>query len=149
MEFVHEFTLRAAVGEAFQLNGGLAGARVVAPVGDGTVSGERINGTLVGPAADWAVVGADGFAQIDVRAQIRTTDGVDLYLSYNGSLELNEVAAAALFGDGESAYGDNYWFTHVRLEAGDDRYAWVNRAMFVGQGRAVAEGIAYEVYRLV
>ena len=47
---------------------------------------------LVGPAADWTVLGTDSYAPIDVRAQIRTDDGADLYIHYNGSLEVNEAA---------------------------------------------------------
>jgi hypothetical protein len=148
MELVHEFTLRATRTDMYQVGGVPAGGRVVATVGEGTVKGARLTGTLIGPGADWALLGPDGYAQIDVRLQIRTVDGADIYLSYNGSLELNEVASTALFGGGETRFGDNYWFTHVRLEAGAEQYAWVNRAMFVAQGRAVPNGIEYEVYRL-
>jgi hypothetical protein len=148
MELVHEFTFHFAFGESFQIGGGPFGARFVGVVGEGWVKGDRINGHLVGPAADWAIAGADGYAQIDVRAQIRTDDGADLYLHYNGSLEMSEAAMAALLGDGETSFGDNYWFTHVRLESGAERYQWVNRAMFVGHGRAATDGIEYEIYRL-
>lgn len=148
MELVHEFTLHATLGETFRMGGGPTGARAVASVVGGSVEGERISGELVGPGADWVVMGADGYAQIDVRTQIRTTDGADLYLAYNGSLELNEVATAALFSDGASEYGDNEWFVHARLEAGAERYLWVNRTLFVGHGRAVSDGVEYRVHRL-
>src|SRR4051812_33964400 len=105
MDLVHEFTLRFPLGETFQIGGGPFGARSVGIVGAGTVTGERIDGHLVGPAADWALVGADGYAEIDVRAQIRTGDGADVYMRYTGSLELNEAAASALLGGGETAFG--------------------------------------------
>ena len=62
---------------------------------------------------------------------------------------------AAAVGDGwvkgdriSGRLGDNYWFTHVRLESGAPTYQWVNRTLFIGQGRAVTDGIEYEVYRL-
>ena len=148
MDLVHEFTLRFALGETFQMGGGPYGARGVGVVGDGRVTGDRINGRLVGPAADWALIGADGYAQIDVRAQIRTDEGADLYLHYTGSLEMNDVVMRALLSDGETNFGDGYWCTHVRLEAGPGPYEWVNRTLFVGRGRAVTEGIEYEVHRL-
>jgi hypothetical protein len=148
MELVHEFTLRASLGESFQIGGGPAGSRVVAEIGGGTVKGERISGELVGPGADWALLGGDGYAHVDVRTQIRTVDGADLYLHYQGSLELNEAVATALFGDGETGFGDQYWCTHLQIESGADQYAWVNRTLFVGQGRAVTDGVEYEVYRL-
>ncbi len=148
MQVVREFTLHFALGESFQMGGGPFGARAVGIVGDGWVKGDRISGRLVGPAADWAIMGSDGYAQIDVRAQIRTDDGADLYIHYNGSLEMNEATMTALFSDQETSLGASYWFTHVRLESGAERYEWVNRTMFVGHGRAATDGIEYEVYRL-
>ena len=148
METIREFTLHAVLGETLQVGGGPSGARTVATVSGGWVKGDRINGHLVGPGADWAVLGNDGYAQIDVRAQIRTDDGVDLFVHYNGSIELNEAAMSALLGDGETNLGDNYWFTHLRLESGAEQYQWVNRTMFVGHGRATTDGVEYQVYRL-
>ena len=67
MELVHEFTLHAALGETFQVGGGIHGDRLVGTVAGGWVKGDRISGQLVGPGADWALLGPDGFAQIDVR----------------------------------------------------------------------------------
>jgi hypothetical protein len=32
------------------------------------VKGGRITGQMIGPAADWAVLGSDGYVQVDVRA---------------------------------------------------------------------------------
>jgi Protein of unknown function (DUF3237) len=148
MELVHEFTLHAAMGESVGVGGGPFGDRAVAVVADGWVKGDRITGRLIGPGADWVLVGSDGYAHIDVRAQIRTDDGATLYIHYDGSIELNQPVMAALFSDGETNYGDYPWYTHVRLESGADQYRWVNRTLFVGQGRVVADGIEYEMYRL-
>ena len=148
LDIIREFTIHFAVGEAFEIGAGPHGSRTVAAVGGGWVKGDRITGHLVGPAADWAMLGSDGYAQIDVRAQIRTDDGADLYISYNGSLELTEATMAALISDDETIFGDAYWFTHVRIESGAEPYQWVNRTMFIGQGRMASDGVEYEVYRL-
>jgi hypothetical protein len=59
-----------------------------------------------------------------------------------------DAAAAALFSDGETGFGDQYFYTHVRIESGAEQYAWVNRTLFVGQGRVATDGVEYEVYRL-
>jgi hypothetical protein len=148
MELVHEFTFHFATGEQFPMGGGPFGARLVAAVGDGWAKGERINGRLVGPAADWVIVGTDGYAQIDVRAQLRTDDDADLYIHYTGSLDMNDAVMSAVRGDGETAFGDQYWYTHVRIESGAEQYRWINRTLFVGHGRIATDGIEYEIYRL-
>ena len=148
MELVHEFTFHADLGETFQVGGGPFGARMVIAVTGGWVKGDRISGHPIGPGGDWAVVGADGFAQLDVRTLVRTDDGADLYMHYTGSLELTEPVMTAMLSDGETAFDDQYFRTQVRVESGDDRYSWVNRRLFVGRGRIASEGVEYEVYRL-
>ena len=72
------------------------GTRVVAVATSGTVTGDRIAGTLVGPGADWTVLGTDGVARVDVRTQIATHDGATIYVQYVGVLELNERVRATL-----------------------------------------------------
>jgi hypothetical protein len=147
VDLVHEFTLQVSQGEALLVGAGPFGRRVVGAVGDGSVTGDRINGAIVGPGADWAVLGADGYFQIDVRAQIKTNDGAVLLLTYTGSLELNDRVRAALRG-GETQLDDQYFRTHVRMECGDERYSWVNRTLFVGQGRLTPGGVVYDIYRV-
>jgi len=148
MDMVHEFTFRLVDGDQYPVGAGPFGGRLVVTVTDGWAKGERITGRLVGPSADWVLMGADGYAQIDVRTQLRTDDGADLYLNYTGSLEMNEAVMAAVQGEGETAFSDQYWFTHLRIESGAEQYQWVNRTLFVGQGRMVSDGIEYEIYRL-
>ena len=38
-------------------------------------------------------------------------------------------------GERSSDYDEHYFRTAPRLETGDERYAWVNQALFVGEGR--------------
>lgn len=147
MELVHEFTLTVTRGESFAVGDGPFGRRSVAAIGGGRAVGERINGELVGPGADWAVLGGDGYFQIDVRTQIRTADGAVLLLTYTGALEVNDRARKALAG-GETGFDDQYCRTHVRLESGAERYRWVNRTLFVGQGRLTPDGIVYDIARV-
>jgi Protein of unknown function (DUF3237) len=57
---------------------------------------------------------------------------------------------AAILGASNSVdYGDQYFFTNPRLETGDERYRWVNRAHFLGEGRlAAGPTVHYRVYRV-
>jgi hypothetical protein len=136
-------------GDRFVIGAVPGGNRVVAVASAGTVTGERIAGTLVGPGADWTVLGADGVAQIDVRTQIGTPDGATIYVQYVGVLELNDRVGAALRDPAlETSFDDQYCRTTMRLESGHERYAWVNRTVFVARGRLIGSGVHYEVYRL-
>jgi hypothetical protein len=87
MELVHEFTYRAQLDAPLVIGPGPVGMRMVVNVSGGTVTGKRIEGSVIGPAGDWLVLGSDAFARIDVRAQIRTSDDAILALSLVGLLE--------------------------------------------------------------
>lgn len=147
MELVHECTFQARLEGAVTPGAGPFGTRAIMTVSGGWMKGPRLNGTLVGATGDWALVGPDGFARLDVRAQVQTDDGAVIYLTYPGLLEMNEATRAALAG-GETQFDDHYYRTTPRMETGDARYAWVNQTIFVARGRLVPGAVEYEVYRV-
>lgn len=149
MELVEEALLHAELaGPTLDVGAGPYGARFVGTVTGGWVKGDRINGTLEGAGADWLLIGPDGWGRLDVRAQIRTDDGAVIYAQYGGLLELNETSLPALGTDGTTDFGDQYFRTTPRLETGDERYAWVNTTLFVGEGRIHENGVEYRIHRL-
>ena len=121
---------------------------MVATVTGGWVKGDRINGMLVGAGADWLLIGPDGWGRLDVRAQIRTDDGAVIYAQYGGLLELNEAVMSAMAPGGATGFDDQYFRTAPTMETGDERYAWVNTTLFVGEGRMHENGVEYKLYRL-
>lgn len=152
-QFVQEFEYYGDVTPADDCGGGPFGQRMVVNVLGGEFTGDRLKGTFVGAGADWLLFGADGFARLDVRATIRTHDGAHIYMQYYGLLEATPAVAAAFGGGGDpTEYGDQYFFTHPRLETGDPRYAWVNTTFLVGQGRLIPGGdrlrVEYRTYRV-
>lgn len=149
MELVNEMTMRLGIEpERVVVGRGPYGARVAASLSGGTVEGARINGTVAGAGADWALVRSDGFVRIDVRLQIVTDDGAGIYLQYLGLLEMNEAVNAAMTGGGETAFDDQYIRTTPIFETGDERYAWLNQSVFVARGRMTPGGVEYEVFRV-
>ncbi len=148
MELAHEFIYEAELDQPLTPGNGPYGTRLVVPVAGGWVKGDRISGTLVGGGADWALLGPDGWARLDVRGHIQTDDGAILYLTYGGVLQLTErVMAAMASTEEQTSYDDQYFRTTPRLETGDERYSWVNQTVFVARGRISAKGVEYEVYR--
>ena len=94
-----------------------------------------MKGNVLPSGADWMVMGSDGAARLDVRATLQTHDGANVYLQYHGVLHLNDKVAAALASGTALEFGDTYFFTTPRFETGDERYAWLNKIVAVGQGR--------------
>lgn len=148
MELVHECTFWAHLDPAtIDVGPGPYGARAVATVTEGRVTGDRLNGDVKGAGADWLLIGPDGFVRVDVRAQLVTDDGAGIYVTYLGLLEMNDKTLGAM-GGGETSFDDQYFRTTPRMETGDPRYAWVNTTMFVARGRLIPGGVEYEVFRV-
>jgi hypothetical protein len=144
-----EFEFRASF-ELEDVGTGPFGGRQVATITDGKFTGDRLSGTTVGAGADWLLVAEDGFGRLDVRATFKTDDGANIHVQYHGLIEVTEAIARILGGADESTeFGDQVFFINPRLETGDPRYAWVNKTMFLGQGRAVAgPAVEYVIYRV-
>jgi hypothetical protein len=149
MELVHEFTYTAALADAVPIGGGPYGTRRIREVLRGEVTGTRIRGRVGTGGGDWVLVGPDGWGRLDVRLTIHTHDGAHIYVQYFGVIEYNDAARAANAGERSSDYGEHYFRTAPRLETGDERYAWVNRTVFVADGRLHPGPIVeYRVHRV-
>jgi len=84
-----------------------------------------------------------------VRGQIETDDGAFIYVQYFGLLEMNDKVQAAMGAQSGTDYEDQYFRTTPRFETGHERYAWLNRSVFVGEGRLYPGfAVEYRVHRL-
>ena len=123
-----------------------AGERVVADLTGGHFEGEKLNGTVRASGADWALICNDGTLKIDVRAVLETNDGAVIYMPYRGRMVVNDTISNILEkGEGETQYGDTYWITQIQFETGDERYAWLNSLMAIGEGRLAPHKAMYKV----
>jgi hypothetical protein len=130
--------------------GGPFGTRMIFEVLGGDfhgASGER--GTLLTGGADWLLVGPDGWGRLDVRAQVQLSDGAVLYVQYYGLIEMNQAVMTALQKGAATTFEQQYFRTTPRFESSDPRYAWLQQAVFVGQGRVIeGPGVEYNVFRV-
>ena len=124
------------------------GTRQIFDVTGGEVTGPRLRGRILPSGADWVMVGADGVGRLDVRATIETHDGAYLYVSYVGMLHLTDAVAQALAGGPPTEFGETYFYVNPRFETGDPRYAWLNRAFVLSQGRVGPGRVEYRVFEV-
>ena len=151
MKLEHSFSFLATLKQSpLPIGDGPFGTRMFFEIDGGSVEGPDLRGRMVGGGGDWILIGADGFGRIDVRAQMVTHDGAAIYFQYLGLLEMNEAVMRKLADPASSTdFGDQYFRSAPRLETGDPRYAWVNRTLFVAEGRMPAvSGVEYRVYRV-
>jgi hypothetical protein len=128
------------------------GHRFLLEIVGGEMTGERLNGTVLGGGGDWLLLGRDGWGRLDVRFAMATEDGATITYAGSGLLEFNERVATALGQGVETSFDDQYYRTIGRLETGDPRYGWVNQAVFVTEGRlsprGTGRGVAARILRV-
>jgi Protein of unknown function (DUF3237) len=148
-QLVEEFGFYADI-DVIVVGPGPFGQRAIATITGGELTGERLRGSLVGAGADWGLIGPDGYVRVDVRTTLRTFDDAHVYFQYAGFIEVTPAFIALNNGEDVSTdFGDQYFFTSLRLETGDERYSWVNHTMFLGQGRLLpGPRVEYRVYRM-
>ena len=129
-------SLDITMGETLLVGDGPAGFRVVAEVAGGTVSGDRLRGSLAGNAmADWIVVNG-GIATVDVRGVLRTHDDATVYVQYRGRIDMSNGPGTAPI------------YVAPTFETADERYAWLNLVQAVGVGTLDGEHLHYDWYEV-
>lgn len=125
------------------------GQRQIFVVTGGKVDGDRVRGQLRAGGGDWLLVGSDGFGRLDVRGTIVTDNGALIYVSYFGVAQMSERAIQALTSGPPTEYGEIVFMTQPRFETGDSRYAWLNSAVCVAEGRVhPGPAVEYQVYEV-
>lgn len=129
------FHMSATLAPPSVVPGGPQGTRVIVPITGGTVTGPKVNGTVDALGADWLTMRADGTAQLDVRALIRTTDGAVIHTTYKGIMAPTDtgrrITTAPLF------------------ETGDEKYLWLNSIQAIAVGTPGDGVVDYDVYRVL
>jgi hypothetical protein len=141
----HFCDLDVELGPVREMGAGRNGARRIIPIVGGSVSG-KVSGTVLDLGADWQTTLADGSSDIDTRYAFETGDGAVIEVVNKGVRHGPPEVLNAL-ARGEEVDPAHYYFrTAARLETGDQRYAWVNRTIFVGTGRRLASAVQVSLF---
>ena len=106
------------------------GFRRVIPIVGGSFEGPKLRGVVLSGGADWNLRRSDDVAEIWARYTLQTDDGV-----------LISVINAGL-ARGTPGTPDRYARTVPSFEVGDERYAWLERSVFVGTLDRRSDGVA-------
>jgi hypothetical protein len=136
LELIPLCTVAVTLRDPIAVGGGPAGLRMIYEVEEATVTGERLNGRMVGSAsADWLTISGTT-ATLDVRATFESDDGAIVFAQYSGRTDISG-------GPGASPI-----YVAPRFETGDERYAWLNSIQAAGKGTLDGSALTYEWYEL-
>ncbi|MCP9755464.1 DUF3237 domain-containing protein [Lacihabitans sp. CCS-44] len=125
------------------------GLRRIIPIVGGTVEGPKIKGEILNGGADWQIVRKDGVAELEAHYQIKTDDGVTIYIKNTG-LRVATPEVAARIGRGEQVSPTEYYFRAVpKFEAPTGKYEWMNNAIFVCTGERNPDNVSIKVWKLL
>jgi hypothetical protein len=151
MQFEYEMTYREKIeGPLEPTKGSPLGERLCWQVVSGTLIGPRIDAQIVMPGIDWIRLGPDGIRRQDLRTQLMTKDGAVILFHYDtGLIRGDEVFRNALQAGKETTWSDQYMRMVPEFDVGDERYAWLTRSLFIGEGRLAGfHEIEYRIYRI-
>ena len=148
LEYVMTYRLRTT-GPLGATAGSPVGERQYWEMTEGTLEGPRINAHIAMPGGDWNRTSTDGFARPDVRVQFVTDEGHVILLRYTGLVQVTDAFRRAAESGGETRFDDQYMRMSMSFDTGAEQYAWLNRSLFIAEGRIAGKSeIEYRIYRV-
>ncbi len=142
------FEARVQVGaplEVGQVNGGRR--RIVQILG-GTFEGPGIKGKVLPGGADWQMLQADGFSQLDTRYTLETDKGQIIYVQNAGVRHAPpEVMKKLLAGEAVDP-ALVYFRTVPTFETAAPDLQWLTRSVFVGTGERYPSDVVIRFWRV-
>lgn len=142
------FELEAQVGPPQSLGSTPMGERRLVPILGGQFAG-RLTGKVLPGGADWQILRSDGFADIDARYQLETTDGDRVEVRSRG-LRHGPPDVIARLAAGEPVPRDAYYFrTAMRFETAAPALDWLKVTLAVALGERRADAVRLAVHAVL
>jgi hypothetical protein len=125
------------------------GTRVTVVVKGGRFEGPRFRGEMLPGGGDWVSLGSDGISRMDVRATMRTDDGVLIHYESHGVLSFLEEGRQRLAKGERVSFDESYVRPTPRFETSDERYAWLCGIVTVGYGEYGQGRIDHRMYHIL
>jgi Protein of unknown function (DUF3237) len=112
----------------------------------GTVSGPRLQGTVLAGGGDWQAIGSDGRTEIGARYSLKATDGTVIALT-NPGLRIASPEVTAQIAAGKDVTPDAYYFrTAPTFDVADGSHSWMRRTLFVARGIRRPDHVVVDFY---
>ena len=142
------FELRARVGNPIEVGQVRQGRRRIVPIEGGTIKGPLLNGTVTAGGADWQVIQADGFTELDTRYTIQTDKGELVYVQNPGirtaAPDIMQKLLAGQIVDPKLVY----FRTQPKFETAAPGLQWLTKSLFVGSGERYPNEVVIRFYKV-
>jgi hypothetical protein len=142
------FEVRATVGAPMEVGAVAQGRRRIVAITGGTFEGPNVRGKVMSGGADWQIIRADGFTELDTRYTLETDKGQIIYVQNAGMRHAApDVMKRLLAGDAVDPAAV-YFRTVPKFETASADLQWLTRAVFIGLGERYPNDVRIRFFRL-
>jgi len=142
------FELRATVGVPQEIGQVRGGRRRIVPILGGEVDGPELRGTILPGGADWQLIQADGFSELDTRYTIRTDTDATVYVQNFGTRHAPPDVMQRLLAGEAVDPALVYFRTVPRFETSAPAFQWLTRSVFVGAGARYPDLVVIRFFKV-
>lgn len=143
------FEIAVEVQSPLDLGQTQAGHRRIIAIGNGIVSGPKLQGRVLPGSADWQILRPDGTADLDARYTIEAQDGALIYV-VNRGVRHGPAEVLARLNRGEPVDPASYYFrSAASFETSAPQHAWLTRAVVVGVGERYPNKVVIRFWELL
>jgi hypothetical protein len=126
-----------------------AGTRRIIDILGGTFEGPKLKGTVRPGGADWQIIRADGFTEVDARYTLETEAGDLIYVSNLGIRHAPPDVIRRL-NAGELVDQAQIYFRSVpKFETAAPDLQWLMRSIFIATGERYPDGVVIKFWRVL
>lgn len=153
LEFDLLYTMFAELDSPINIGSGPEGHRMAVMIKGGHFEGPKLKGKVTpGIGGDWLRIRPDGSVALDVRANLETDDGAQIYTHYQGraAFQSSQQMKQVLDFTSENPVPSSEYYlrTNPLYETSHEKYVWMNSIIAVGIGALGNGGITYTVYEI-
>jgi hypothetical protein len=147
-KFTFAFEVRASVGAPLEVGNVAQGRRRIVPITGGTFEGSGLRGKVMPGGADWQIIRADGFTELDTRYTLETATGQIVYVQNAGMRHAAPDVMKRLLAGELVDPALVYFRTIPKFETASPDLQWLTRAVFIGMGERYPNDVRIRFYRL-
>ena len=142
------FEMHVNVGAPVMVGQVPRGQRRIVPILGGTFEGPNIKGKVVPGGADWQIIRADGFSELDTRYTLETDKGQLIYVQ-NAGIRHAAPAVMEKLLKGETVDPKLVYFRTVPIfETAAPDLQWLARSIFIGTGERYPTEVVIRFWRV-
>jgi hypothetical protein len=142
------FEVRATVGPPMEVGQVAQGRRRIVPITGGTFEGPNVRGKVMNGGADWQIIRADGFTELDTRYTLETEKGQIIYVQNPGIRHAAPDVMKRLLAGELVEPALVYFRTVPKFETSSPDLQWLTRSVFIGTGERYPNDVRIRFWRV-